>query len=94
MTSNLDSLERNGFISRAIHKGDRRMIAVTLTEKGVDYCTQFLPYRYRDISRIMEILSDHERQVLDNAYKKIIEFLKEVLKEDQIDFTKTTPARA
>lgn len=85
MTSNLDSLERKGYLSRAVYKGDRRMIAVTLTEKGLKYCEEIMPFRYHDISRVIGLLSPEERRTLYEAYNKIIEFVKEILKEDKID---------
>jgi len=94
MTSNLDSLERKGYLSRSIHKGDRRMIAVTLTEKGIKFCEERLPVRYYDMTRIISMLSPEERRIVSDSYNRIIEFIKQALKEDSIDFIKTNPARA
>jgi DNA-binding MarR family transcriptional regulator len=92
MTSNLDSLERNGYISRSAHKGDRRMIAVILTEKGIKFCDEKLPVRYHDMVKLVEILSPEERRIIYDSYKRITEYLKQALKEDTIDFIKTRPA--
>ena len=95
MTSNLDYLERQGYLSRSVHKTDRRMIAVTLTEKGLKFCEERLPARYHDMARVIGILSPEDRRIVFKAYNRITEFLKELLEEeDQIDFTKTNPARA
>lgn len=94
MTSNLDSLERKGYLSRSTHKGDRRMIAVTLTEKGMKFCEKNLPIRYHDMAKVIGILSDEDRRTVFKAYTRITEFLNELLKEDPIEFFKTSPARA
>jgi len=94
MTSNLDSLERKGYLTRSAHKGDRRMVAVTLTEKGVRFCEERLPERYHDMAKVIQILAPEDRHIVLNAYNRIAQFLKELLEEDQIDFNKTTPARA
>jgi len=94
MTSNLDSLERKGYLARSAHKGDRRMIAVTLTEKGIKFCEEKLPVRYHDMEKLVGLLSPDDRKILYLAYTRIAEFLKQALKEDTIDFIKTSPARA
>jgi DNA-binding MarR family transcriptional regulator len=93
MTSNLDSLERKGYISRSAHKVDRRMIAVTLTEKGIKFCEEKLPVRYHDMAKVIEIMSPEERYIIYDAYKKVTEYLKQALKEDTIDFIKTNTSR-
>jgi DNA-binding MarR family transcriptional regulator len=93
MTSNLDSLERKGYLSRSSHKGDRRMIAVTLTEKGIKFCEEKLPVRYHDMAMVAGILSPDERRLLYDAYNRIAEFIKQALREDRIDFIKTNPAK-
>jgi DNA-binding MarR family transcriptional regulator len=94
MTSNLDSLERKGYISRSAHKVDRRMIAITLTEKGANFCEEKLPVRYHDMAKVIGILSPEERHIFYNAYKRVTEYLKQALKEDTIEFIKTSHARA
>jgi DNA-binding MarR family transcriptional regulator len=94
MTSNLDSLERKGYLSRSIHKEDRRMVSVMLTKKGIKYCEERLPVRYHDMAKIISILSPDERRILNDAYKRIAEFLKLAIEEDTIDFIKTSPAKA
>lgn len=79
MTSNLDSLQHKGYLKRASHPKDRRMILITLTQKGIDFCHKNLPKRYREIQSVMEILSSEERQHLQDFYIRIISFLKEIL---------------
>jgi DNA-binding MarR family transcriptional regulator len=78
MTSNLDSLQHKGYLKRASHPKDRRMILITLTQKGVDFCHKNLPRRYHDIQSVMGVLSSEERQQLQDFYGRIISFLKEM----------------
>ena len=42
MTSNLDSLERKGFLFRSAHPDDRRMINIRLTKKGTELCDEIM----------------------------------------------------
>ncbi len=78
MTSNLDSLQHKGYLRRASHPKDRRMILITLTQKGIDFCNKNLPKRYRDIQGVMGVLSPEERRQLKDFYDRIILFLKEM----------------
>jgi DNA-binding MarR family transcriptional regulator len=78
MTSNLDSLQHKGYLKRASHPKDRRMILITLTKKGIDFCHKNLPQRYHDIQGVMGVLSSEERQQLQVFYGRIISFLKEM----------------
>ena len=78
MTSNLDSLQHKGYIKRASHPEDRRMILITLTQKGIDFCHKNLSKRYHDIQYVMGVLSSKERQQLQDFYGRIISFLKEM----------------
>ena len=94
MTTILDSLERKGYVSRSMCKGDRRMIIITLTDKGIRYCEESLPIRYHEIAKAIKILSPDERRILCNAYNTIAKFLKKALKDGTIEFTKTGPATA
>lgn len=93
MTSNLDSLERKGYISRSAHKVDRRMVSITLTKKGTNFCEEKLPVRYHDMAKVIGILSPDERRIFYDAYKRVTEYLKQALKEDTIDFIKTKTGR-
>jgi DNA-binding MarR family transcriptional regulator len=94
MTSNLDSLERKDYLTRSLHKGDRRMVKVTLTEKGVSYCEERLPLRYRDIERVISVVTKKERQIVLAAYQKVADFLRKTLEEEQIDSAESAPARS
>lgn len=93
MTSNLDSLERKGYLTRSMHEEDRRMVKVTLSEKGIGYCEEQLPLRYRDITKIIGVLTKEERRVMSVAYEKVAYCLREILKEEQIDSSEIAKAK-
>jgi DNA-binding MarR family transcriptional regulator len=79
MTSNLDSLERKGYLSRKAHPDDRRMIIISLTEKGLEVCDEIIPTRYRDMSRVMNYLSAEMREMLEVIYNKVMQGLGQML---------------
>jgi len=81
MTSNLDSLERKGYVSRRAHPDDRRMIIIALTQKGLEICNGIIPTRYRDMIRVMNYLSEEMREELEVIYKKIMQGLEQILME-------------
>jgi DNA-binding MarR family transcriptional regulator len=81
MTSNLDSLQRKGYLSRATHPDDRRKLVITLTEKGLELCEEIMPVRYRDLSRVMESLSPEKRDSLRVIYNILIENIKRMSME-------------
>lgn len=84
MTSNLDALERKGFLVRSSHKEDRRMVAIILTEKGIQYCEEMLPLRYRDIARVVSVLTAEEKRIVYDVYSRIIAYIKQALTDKVI----------
>ncbi len=81
MTSNLDSLEHKGYLSRAAHPDDRRMIIITLTQKGKEFCKKIMPARYRDIAKVMKCLSSEMRDTLQIIYSNLMQRIEEMLME-------------
>jgi DNA-binding MarR family transcriptional regulator len=81
ITGNLDSLQKKGLIKRESHPDDRRMLLITLTQKGVDFCKKTMPQRYADTLMVMKVTSKNERATLRKVYKKILEKVKELAEE-------------
>ena len=73
MTSNLDSLQRKGYLSRAAHPADRRRLIISLTKKGLEFCEETMPERYRDMAKVMQYLSSEMRDTLHIIYNRLIE---------------------
>jgi DNA-binding MarR family transcriptional regulator len=71
VTGIIDRLERDGYVSRARDKTDRRVVRALLTDKGFELYKSFLP-RYRDvIHRINSVLTVQERKQLQRLLKKL-----------------------
>lgn len=71
MTGLIDTLERDGMVTRKPDPSDRRMLSVELTTKGVEFLQAMLPEHFRRISRLMEPLSENERRTLVRLLGKI-----------------------
>jgi DNA-binding MarR family transcriptional regulator len=81
MTGNLDSLQKKGFIKRESHPEDRRMLLVTLTQEGMDFCKKTMPKRYEHVFRVMKGMSVDERKNLREIYKKLLGIIREIAEE-------------
>lgn len=73
MTGLIDTLERDGLVTRAPDPDDRRMMAVCLTSKGEDVMHGILPEHFRRIATLMRTLSEPERKTLVRLLGKIQE---------------------
>lgn len=72
ITGLLDTLERDGFVSREPDSADRRMITVKLTAAGTKFMNELLPAHFRLISTLMRGLSENERKTLVRLLAKVI----------------------
>lgn len=64
ITGLLDGLERAKLIEREDHPGDRRMLSISLTARGLDLLNQVVPDHIRRIKALMANLNETERQQL------------------------------
>ncbi len=71
MTGLIDTLERDGYVTREPDPVDRRMMSVLLTEKGEDFLREFLPGHFKSTGAIMSTLSESERKTLVRLLGKI-----------------------
>lgn len=77
LTSNLDKLEKLGYVARQRSEKDRRVINIVLTKKGK------LLYRLHNrqhgdyIRVLLGDLSDKEKQDINNAIDNLIDYLEE-----------------
>jgi DNA-binding MarR family transcriptional regulator len=81
MTGNLDSLQKKGFIKRESHPDDRRMLLITLTQEGIDFCKKTMPQRYEHVLRVMKGISGDERKNLREIYEKLLGIIREIAEE-------------
>jgi DNA-binding MarR family transcriptional regulator len=71
MTGLVDTLERDGMVTRKPDPGDRRMLLVELTPHGVAFLESMLPEHFRRIGRLMASLDEAERRTLVGLLSKI-----------------------
>ena len=73
MTGLVDTLERDLLVKREPDKTDRRMMLVTLTEKGIELLRSALPEYFRRVADLMGPLSEEERKTLVKLLNKVSE---------------------
>jgi DNA-binding MarR family transcriptional regulator len=73
ITGLVDSLERDGFVTRKHDSGDRRMMLVHLTPKGHSTLEGILPGHFKQMAAQMAPLSEHERKTLVRLLNKLAE---------------------
>jgi len=71
MTGLLDTLEKDGLISRQDHPEDRRMYTVHLTPKAQALLEELLPQHFSRVATLMSDLDDTERATLRELLTKV-----------------------
>lgn len=64
MTGFIDSLEREGLISRLLDNEDRRKFLIRLTEVGQQKLDQVMPDYYSKVSTLMTMLTPEQRSIM------------------------------
>ena len=73
MTGLVDSLERDGFVTREHDPLDRRSVTIHLTERAHEFLHGFLPRHFRRIAGVMANLSANEKKKLVTLLSKVSE---------------------
>lgn len=71
ITGLIDTLERDGLVTRAHDSGDRRMMQIHLTPKGHSTLQEVLPGHFKQMAAQMAPLSEHERKTLVRLLNKL-----------------------
>ncbi len=71
ITGLVDTLEKDGLVTRRHNSGDRRMMLIHLTPKGHAALEKILPGHFREMARQMAPLSEHERKTLVRLLNKM-----------------------
>jgi DNA-binding MarR family transcriptional regulator len=71
ITGLVDTLERDGLVTREHDSGDRRMMLVHLTPKGHSAIQEILPGHFKQMAAQMAPLSEHERKTLVRLLNKV-----------------------
>ena len=71
ITGLVDTLERDGLVTREHDSGDRRMMLVHLTPKGHSTLREVLPGHFKQMAAQMASLTEHERKTLVRLLNKV-----------------------
>jgi DNA-binding MarR family transcriptional regulator len=71
ITGLVDTLEKDGLVTRRHDSGDRRMMLVHLTPKGHAMLQEILPGHFKQMATQMAPLSEHERKTLVRLLNKL-----------------------
>lgn len=71
MTGRLDTLEKAGYVSRAVGKEDRRRVQVEITEAGADIWRQAMALRGDAEDRVVNVLSKKEQVTLNKLLRRM-----------------------
>ncbi len=71
MTGLIDTLERDGLVTRAHDTEDRRMMVVGLTLRGRELLHEILPDHFKRMAMLMQSLDEAERKTLVQLLNKI-----------------------
>lgn len=73
MTGLVDTLERDGLVTRTPDPNDRRMMSVSLTAHGQARLEEILPGHFKRMSALMSTLDESERKTLVRLLSKVLE---------------------
>ena len=71
MTGLIDTLERDGLVTRQPDEQDRRMMVVKMTEQGRERLSRLLPIHFQTVAELLAPLSESERQTLLQLLSRI-----------------------
>lgn len=79
VTGLVDTLERDGLVTRTPDPADRRMMSVRLTPKGERLVMEIMPSHFQRMAWLMEPLDEDERQTMVRLLAKITQRVAEAL---------------
>ena len=71
ITGLIDTLERDGLATREHVSGDRRMMQIRMTEKGLAVLRDIIPGHFKQMAGQMASLNEHERKTLVRLLTKL-----------------------
>ncbi|BCP53896.1 transcriptional regulator [Kaistia sp. 32K] len=72
LTNRIDQLEKAGLVARAPSAGDRRVVIISLTERGFATIEATVTAHVATQKRLVSVLSDEERARLDGELRKFL----------------------
>ena len=78
LTTAINSLVKKGYVSRVRSADDKRVVLLSLSEKGVIAYKKHAAFHKRMVQTIMEGLDGEELEVLASALEKLRRYFKEL----------------
>lgn len=78
MTSLIDKLVEDGLVERLPDKNDRRVINISLTDKGKDHLSNWRKYSNDEIKNKLSVLTDEDKEKLYESIENIQEILHKI----------------
>ncbi|MGN0347863.1 MAG: MarR family winged helix-turn-helix transcriptional regulator [Lachnospiraceae bacterium] len=78
LTTAIDSLNRKGYVNRTRDTKDRRVVNISLTEKGIKAFRHHEKFHQTMIEQIKNHLNCEERRVLSETLQKLIDYFKQI----------------
>ena len=71
----IDRLERSGYVSREAHPSDRRFNQIVLTSKGEQLEARIEKLYFKEVDKMMNVLSESEKRSLIRAMERIRDYI-------------------
>lgn len=77
LTISVNGLVKKGYVNRIRSEEDRRVVLISLSEKGIRAYLHHQQFHQRMIDNVLEALSEEEQRVLEQALVRINRFFRE-----------------
>jgi DNA-binding MarR family transcriptional regulator len=71
----VDRLERSGYVTRRAHPSDRRFNQIVLTSKGTQLESKIERLYFKEVDRMMNVLSASEKRSVIRAMERIRDYI-------------------
>lgn len=79
LTISINGLVKKGYVNRSRSEEDRRVVLISLSEKGTRAYLHHQKFHEQMIDAVLEGLSEEEQRVLEQALKRLNRFFREAL---------------
>lgn len=79
LTISINGLVKKGYVNRSRSEEDRRVVLISLSEKGARAYLHHQKFHEQMIDAVLEGLSEEEQRVLEQALKRLNRFFREAL---------------
>lgn len=81
LTISINGLVKKGYVNRSRSEEDRRVVLISLSEKGTRAYLHHQKFHEQMIDAVLEGLSEEEQRVLEQALKRLNRFFREALQQ-------------